>query len=413
VITFFHVADTHFGIENYGRIDSATGINSRLLDFNKSLEKCVDLAIKEDIDFFLIAGDAYKTAYPTPTQQKLFAKILFKLYHANIPVVIVVGNHDNPLSFGKTNSLDVFNYLPIKGFKVFAKPESFTLKTKKGPIQIVGIPWPTRNNLITKEEYRLKNNNEITQAISEKVGAIIQKFAQSLDPTLPTILTGHLMVKNGQFSGTEKHSILGNDPTLLVSQLAIKPFDYVALGHLHKHQNINKKGIPVVYSGSIEKIDFGEINDVKGFCKVTINKNKQCKHTFVPLSSRKMIKIELTIKTKQKQTEQIIKKIEQHDINGAIVKIIYHLEENIPDNIDLLEIQRKCFNALCLVNIIPVHKTITRTIRSNIGKAMKFEELLKHYFYKKKSLSISQELLLKRALDLKERLKLIESKNYY
>ena len=91
MITFFHVADLHFGVENYGRVDSKTGIHSRLLDFKNSFDQCVDQAIKDDIDFFLFCGDAYKTAYPSPTQQQLLMSSFFKLQQAGIPIVLVIG----------------------------------------------------------------------------------------------------------------------------------------------------------------------------------------------------------------------------------------------------------------------------------------------------------------------------------
>ena len=159
MITFFHTADLHFGVENYGRMNSEVGIHSRLLDFKKSFDECVQKAIEENIDFFLFCGDAYKTAYPTPTQQKLLMDGLFKLQKAKIPVVIIVGNHDHPLSYGKANALDVFADLPIDGFHIFSKPELFILETKNGPVQILGVPWPTRNNLIAREEHRQKKTS--------------------------------------------------------------------------------------------------------------------------------------------------------------------------------------------------------------------------------------------------------------
>ena len=85
----------------------------------------------------------------------------------------------------------------------------------------------------------------------------IQDFAQKLNPKIPAILCSHLTVSSGIFSGSEKRAVYGNDPVLLPSQLAIEPFDYVALGHLHRYQNLNKDGYPaVVYSGSIERVDF-------------------------------------------------------------------------------------------------------------------------------------------------------------
>ena len=98
MIRFIHTADIHFGMENYGRIDPTTGIHSRLLDFNNSLNSCIDYAIDHDVDFFLFSGDAYKTATPSPTQQRLLIQSFLRLYDAHIPVIIIVGNHDHPVS---------------------------------------------------------------------------------------------------------------------------------------------------------------------------------------------------------------------------------------------------------------------------------------------------------------------------
>ena len=61
MIQFIHTADIHFGMENYGKIDPTTGIHTRLLDFKKALDFCIDYAFKSNVDFFLFSGDAYKT----------------------------------------------------------------------------------------------------------------------------------------------------------------------------------------------------------------------------------------------------------------------------------------------------------------------------------------------------------------
>ncbi|MBL4588272.1 exonuclease subunit SbcD, partial [Candidatus Babeliales bacterium] len=204
MITFIHTADIHFGVENYGKIDPTTGIHSRLLDFKKSLDTCIDQAIEEKIDFFLFSGDAYKTAHPTPTQQKLLMASWFRLQQANIPIIIVVGNHDHPLSFGKANALDVFSQLPLDGFHVFSKPSILKLETKNGPVQIVGIPWPTRNSLVAQDAHSSKSHADIANYIAQQVGFIIEKLASQLDPNIPAILAGHLTVSNGVFSGSEK-----------------------------------------------------------------------------------------------------------------------------------------------------------------------------------------------------------------
>jgi exonuclease SbcD len=203
MIRFIHTADIHFGMENYGRVDPVTGIHSRLLDFEKALNFCIDVAIEQNVDFFLFAGDAYKTAHPSPTQQKLLFRCLMRLYDADIPAVIVVGNHDNPLSFGKAHSLDIFDSLPCKGFHVVAKPATIRLETKNGPVNIVGIPWPTRNTISLSHQHLYKNASQITEYISKAVTTIIHDAASKLDPSIPAVLSGHMTVSNGIFSGSE------------------------------------------------------------------------------------------------------------------------------------------------------------------------------------------------------------------
>lgn len=407
-VTFFHTADIHFGVENYGKIDPKTGIHSRLWDFHKSLSVMVDQAIERKIDFYLFCGDAYKTAYPTPTQQKLLATQLLRLQKAAIPVVIVVGNHDHPLSYGKAHSLDVFDYLPVDGFYVFSRPDLITITTKNGPVQIVGIPWPARNNVVTHEDHRQKSAAEITSYLSQRVGQLISEFAQRVNPALPAILAGHLTVSSGIFSGSEKCAIFGTDPIFLPSQLALPQFDYVALGHLHRYQNLNPGGSPaVVYAGSIERVDFGERREEKSFCAVTISVcegKKVCSYDVVPLQTRPMIQIEVGLVAGTDQTKQILQKILQYDIHEAIVKIVYHIPEGLTDKVDLLEVERACSTAKYVVGVIPVYQQIKRERRALINVDMDMETVLDKYIQTKDFLKTKQESLMKKAQSIQQML---------
>jgi exonuclease SbcD len=386
MIQFFHTADIHFGVENYGTIDPATGIHTRLLDFKKSLDLCIDQAIERKVDFFLFSGDAYKTAHPTPTQQKLLLQCLLRLQQANIPVVIIVGNHDHPLSFGKAHALDVFADLPLAGLHVFSKPEKLLLTTQHGPVQIVGIPWPTRHTLVAREQHRYKTAKEVTTYLAERIGDIIQSFAQELDPAIPAVLAGHLTVSSGVFSGSEKTAVFGTDPVLLPSQLAIYPFDYVALGHLHRHQNLNPHGHPpVVYAGSIDRVDFGERKETKGFCSVTLDTDKpwgeRCTYSFIELATRPFIQIDVHIPSAAtNQTTFITDAIGKFDINEAIVKIVYHLPHGTQDKVDLAQVSRACARARYVAGIIPVHAPVARERRAVVNVNMDIDTLLNQYF---------------------------------
>lgn len=406
MIRFIHTADIHFGMENYGKIDPNTGIHSRLLDFKKSLDTCITYAIDQDVDLFVFSGDAYKTAHPTPTQQKLLIDSFMKLYQAKIPTVIIIGNHDNPLSFGKVNALDIFAHLPIDGFHVFAKPHSKTIVTKSGPVQIVGIPWPNRHNLAINTQHL--SSTELTEHISKSLAHIIQQLAASLDPQVPAILAGHLTVSAGIFSGSEKRAVYGQDPILLPSQLAIAPFDYVALGHLHRFQNVNPHGtIPIVYSGSIDRIDFGERKEAKGFCDVTIHSKQKTTFEHIELATRPFIQIDVQLQEDSDFTTQIIQKLSEHNIIDAIVKITYTLPPTSSDSVDIKAIQKHCTPAMFLVGIIPIRTTQTRSHRDILKNEMDLETLLKIYFQ-------SHESLQKRAADLTDKaLKLEELAQKY
>ncbi len=405
MIRFVHTADIHFGMENYGHIDPKTGIHSRLLDFEKAFNICIDYAIEHDVDFFLFSGDAYKTTTPSPTQQKLLLKSFFRLYEKKIPIVLIIGNHDNPLSFGKAHTLDLFNELPLSGFHVIAKPDTtpFILQTKNGPIAIVGIPWPTRNTLAISNRHAHKSASQITEYISKAVAEIIKDLASKIDPTMPAVLAAHLTVSSGIFSGSEKRAIYGTDPLLLPSQLALPIFDYVGLGHLHRYQNLNPNGYPaIVYSGSIERIDFGERKEEKGFCVVSIPEKGKASHEFITVPTRPFIQIELQLTAEKNQTEQVLCEIKKYDITDAVIKIVYHVPPDTKDTVSLTEVQRACAAAWYIVGIIPVRKPSLRERRVLMNVDMDFETMLATYFDNKPELKERKDILIEKTLLLSQ-----------
>jgi exonuclease SbcD len=391
-------------MENYGKIDPETGIHSRLLDFSKAFAHCIDAAIAHNVDFFLFSGDAYKTINPSPTQQRLLLQALLRLQQAGIPVIIIVGNHDNPLSFGKANTLDIFGDLPLTGFHVISKPTTLQLQTKNGPVNIVGIPWPTRNSISLAQRHTAKSATEITAYISQSVAHIIKEYARALDPSIPAVLGGHLTVSSGIFSGSEKRAIYGNDPVFLPSQLAIEPFDYVGLGHLHRHQNLNPHGYPaIVYSGSIERVDFGEHKEEKGFCLVTIKEKGAASYEFIEVPTRPFIQLELKLKPDENQTDQILNALGKKNITDAVIKIIYHVPESKQDLVDLKRVEQACASAIHLVGIIPVRSSQSRERRIGaIKSTADLPTLLNSYFASKPDLKDKADNLVSKALLLLE-----------
>ena len=103
-VRFVHFADTHLGVEQYGRLDPATGMSSRVLDFLVCFDEIVDRAIAERVALAIFAGDAYKDRSPNPTLVREFSRRILRLAEAGIAVVIIEGNHDIPAATGRASS---------------------------------------------------------------------------------------------------------------------------------------------------------------------------------------------------------------------------------------------------------------------------------------------------------------------
>jgi exonuclease SbcD len=321
-----HTADIHFGMENYGFVDEKTGLHTRLIDFQRSFYFAIKKAIEINADCFIFAGDAYKNSHPTPTHQKILLQCFSKLIEAQIPIVIVVGNHDYPGNDSKAHALDVFNFLKIHGCHVFDTPGVKTIETKSGKINIVGIPWPSKKHFIS-HSFATKHSQNLNSLVQD-VKNFINNCIYSINTQYPSVLVGHVTVEGGTFSGSERPVSIGKDPIFSVSDLRCDFFDYIALGHLHRFQNLNKKnGCPVIYSGSPEKIDFGEINDEKSFCIVDIDydckNNKKTSYETIKTPSRPMYEIVFDETDKEKSIEMAEEEIKQLLVSHAIIKIMY------------------------------------------------------------------------------------------
>jgi exonuclease SbcD len=400
MIRFIHTADLHFGVENYGVLDPVTGISTRLLDFARSFDFLVQYAINHKVDFVVIAGDIYKNATPTPTQQRLFLKSVMQLYHAHIPVVMVVGNHDHAASFGKAHALDLFHHLPCDGFFIMHKPMILPLKTASGMVNIVGLPWPNRS-LATLQG----------QDVGQYLGQIVATLHDQLDDN-PAILVAHVAVSTGLYSGSERRVLGSSDPVLLPSQLALPKFWYGALGHLHRYQTVNATmvrdmagTVPLVYAGSIERIDFGERNEQKGFVLVSMAENKSVTYEHIATPARALVQINCTVHVNESVTKRLLQEITRHDIADAIIKIVYTVPSCMKDRIDMAAIMQACSSAHYIAGIIPIwQESMTKTARMNMSMGMSWDMTIRQYFKKHDEYHVHEERLFAKTMALYQQL---------
>ncbi len=324
-----HFADVHFGIETYGKIDPETGLNTRLIDFRQSLNFAIDKALDAGVHLAVFAGDAYKTRDPNQTHQREFASCVRRLTEAGIPVVMVTGNHDLPNARSRANSIEIYRILGVENVHILTKPEIRTIQTETGPVQVAGMPYLLRSAMLSREESRGKSIQETTDLMVEKYGQYIDYLARQLEPGIPSILLGHFWIKNAKVSSQGGYLNV-SEPEILVSTVANPAFDYVAMGHIHKFQDLNKRGAPpVVYSGSTDRIDFSERSEDKGFVLVELAKGSAA-YEFVSVPARRFVEIDVDADVDD-PTAKILAAIAESEIVDAVVKVRYRISrEKLP-----------------------------------------------------------------------------------
>ena len=310
-----HFADAHIDMANYGRHDPESGLPFRVLDFLKSLDTIVDTAIDEKVDLVIFAGDAYKDRSPSPTFQREWGRRLMRLSAARIPTILLIGNHDLSPALGRAHALQEFETLQVPFLRVISHPQFLSAADLGIPIQVIGLPWVSRSGLMASLETGQTAPAEIYEKIEDLLTTLVKKYLDAIDPSLPVILTAHASVQGATFGG-ERMVMLGTDLVLPGSLVKDERLDYVALGHIHKPQNLNGPGPesgdttparhpPVIYPGSIERIDFGEARDNKYFIVAEIEHGKTNVEWRQLKSIRPFIEARLKLESAEDVTAQI------------------------------------------------------------------------------------------------------------
>ena len=388
-----HFADLHLGVERYGHINPETGLSTRLEDFLKALDQVVDYAIDESVDLVLFCGDAYKTREPTQTQQREFAKRINRLSTNDIPIFLLIGNHDLPNVIGRATATEIFDTLAVKNVYVSNRPELHHIPTKSGTIQVMSLPWLRRSALLTKEETKNLNFEQLNQRMQEVLTNIIDANIPKLDPELPSILTAHVWVSEARV-GSERALAIGQEHALLLSNVANPAFDYIALGHIHKHQILSQNP-PAVYAGSLEHLDFGEEEDDKGFYLIEITPDdktgkRQVSFDFHMIDGRRFLTINTNIESEDiDPTTTVLKAITEQQ--GKIIDAVVRLQISLPAESQGQLRDNDIRNALKETHYFTIIKDIQREMRLRLGKWTAEEltpvEALKKYLETRKDLS--------------------------
>jgi DNA repair protein SbcD/Mre11 len=329
-----HFADAHIDMANYGRHDPETGLPLRVLDFLKSLDTIVDAAISEKVDMVIFAGDAYKDRSPAPTFQREWGKRIIRLSQAKIPTLLLVGNHDLSPAAGRAHAIQEFDTLQVPFVKVLQKPEFLTPQDLWDvPVQVIAMPWVSRSALMANLELSAADTSEVFSNIESRISELIENWMEEADKDLPLILTAHASVEGAVF-GAERMVMLGSDLVLPTALVKDQRLDYVAMGHIHKPQDVNEGGHPpVIYPGSIERVDFGEAKDDKFYILAEVERGSTKVEWKKIEGTRPFIERRAVLQSSENVTE-VLKNALPRDMSGAIVKLVVEYPRELDTLID-------------------------------------------------------------------------------
>jgi DNA repair protein SbcD/Mre11 len=336
MIKLLHFADAHIDMANFGRHDPQSGLPMRVMDFLKSLDEIVQTAIEEKVDLVIFAGDTYKDRSPAPTFQREWGKRIMQLSRAGIPTLLLTGNHDISPATGRAHAIQEFDTLEVPHVRVMHQPQFLSPADLEGlPVQVLALPWVSRSGMMASLELGGAEPNQIYETLSARLTELVNNWLDEADPQLPIILTAHASVEGAMY-GAERMVMLGNDLVLPPALVKDQRFDYVALGHIHKPQDLNEGAHPpVIYPGSIERVDFGEADDRKYFILAEVAKG-QTKVTWRELKNiRPFVDIHVRLESDVNINRTLQSAIPpQEELADAIVRMTIHYHRDWEPLID-------------------------------------------------------------------------------
>ncbi|MFK7808810.1 MAG: exonuclease SbcCD subunit D [Saprospiraceae bacterium] len=292
-MTILHFSDTHLGYNELDRV-TAAGINLREQDFYDSFKQVIDEAIERKPDLVIHSGDFFHR--PSPANRPMIEALeqLQRLSDADIPIVIIAGNHSTPRTIYTSPILQAFK--TIKNvFPIFNQGYE---KVEFGDLVIHGLPHI--------------NDGKVLLGEMDKIAPIEGKMNIMMLHT--SIGKEYLMEEYGeQLYPKERLDVLNQ-------------FDYVALGHWHNFQKVSKL-TNGWYSGSTERMSDTEAGKEKGYCMLKLEKGKLCPPEFIPIKTRAWFRLDIE-KCLDKEVNDIEKEIiafaKENNLKGALLSLYFH-----------------------------------------------------------------------------------------
>ena len=251
-----HTADWHIGQRLHER--------SRLDEHEQFLDWLLNTIQEYNVELLLVSGDIFDTALPSAESIDLYYQFLSTFSKETQGyAVITAGNHDSashleaPREFLKRGRIYVVGTADDPDERIF-DPDKCIVEIPDGPaspsVAVAAVPYLSESKL---QHISFETEIEKSERYRERLKTFYAKCVAHVPPGIPKILMGHLFVKDGKESGSERNIQIGGATAIHASDFP-ENVSYVALGHLHRPQTISGTDYPIRYSGSPIPLRFNE-----------------------------------------------------------------------------------------------------------------------------------------------------------
>ena len=277
---FLHTSDWHVGktLKGYSRAEEHAKVFAEILDIIR----------KEKVDCLLFTGDLFDSHSPPPEAERLVFDFLAELCGLRMSSIIIGGNHDHPRKLLALRDL-------LKRLEIHIRPEPvrpanggvIELSTNEACARIAVLPFVTVGKI--SDAARLFDPEaDRFQEYAERIGAMTERLAESFSSKTINMLLAHLYIDGSLTSGSEREIHVAK-PYAVSPQRFPSTAHYIALGHLHRPQEITGPS-PCCYAGSPIQLDFGEQGQEKRVMLIDAHPGKPATLTSVPLTSGKTLR---------------------------------------------------------------------------------------------------------------------------
>ena len=273
---FLHIADLHVGkrVREHLMMDEQ----------RHAFEQMRAIAVREQVDAVLIAGDVFDKSVPSRDALELFEELLASFVSMHIPVCAIPGNHDAAHLLGYCSSL-----VASAGIYI-ARPYAGSITTVRlenphGAVDVHLLPF------IRPTDVRMAHPQRAEEVRTHDDAVRVALEEHTLDAQVRNVLVAHQFVVDTdatpETSDSETAHVGGIDA---VQAAHFDSFDYVALGHLHRAQKVRRA--EVRYAGSPVCYSFSEAGQAKSVCVVDVESEGVSVHTVPLVPLRAMREIE-------------------------------------------------------------------------------------------------------------------------